>query len=128
MIGQTILVLPIIIALTANAIEHIDNDLLYNLKTLGANSRQIAKAILWEMRYAVLIVAITAYGRVVSEVGISMMVGGNIKWYTRTMTTAIAFVSGKGEFATGIALGIVLILFALLVNILLMLFKECCAS
>jgi len=123
-IGQTILALPIIIALTGNIIEHINKNLPLNLMTLGANSKQIAKTILWETRYALLIVALTAYGRVVSEVGISMIVGGNIRWYTRTITTAIAFETGKGEFAMGIALGMVLIVFALLVNIVITLFKE----
>jgi tungstate transport system permease protein len=123
-IGQTILALPIIIALTGNIIENINKNLLLNLMTLGANGKQIAKTILWETRYALLIVALTAYGRVVSEVGISMMVGGNIRWYTRTITTAIALETGKGEFAMGIALGMVLIVFALLVNITIMLFRE----
>lgn len=123
-IGQTILALPVIVALTGNIIENINKNLPLNLMTLGANGMQIAKTILWETRYALLIVALTAYGRVVSEVGISMMVGGNIRWYTRTITTAIAFQTGKGEFAMGIGLGIVLILFALLVNIVMALFRE----
>jgi tungstate transport system permease protein len=64
-----------------------------------------------------MLAAMAAYGRIVSEVGISMMVGGNIKWHTRTITTAIALETGKGEFAVGIALGMVLLAVALLVNI-----------
>jgi tungstate transport system permease protein len=64
-----------------------------------------------------MLAAMAAYGRIVSEVGISMMVGGNIKWHTRTITTAIALETGKGEFAVGIALGMVLLTVALLVNI-----------
>ena len=116
-IGQTILALPIVIALTASAIEHLDQDLPSRLQTMGANKHQIMLTMLWETRYALFVMALTVYGRVVSEVGISMMVGGNIKWYTRTITTAIALETSKGEFATSIALGMILILFALLVNI-----------
>jgi tungstate transport system permease protein len=70
-----------------------------------------------EARYSIMLAAMAAYGRIVSEVGISMMVGGNIKWHTRTITTAIALETGKGEFAVGIALGMVLLAVALLVNI-----------
>ena len=58
-----------------------------------------------------------AYGRIVSEVGISMMVGGNIKWHTRTITTANALETGKGQFAMGIALGLILLVLALMVNV-----------
>jgi tungstate transport system permease protein len=64
------------------------------------------------VRHGILAAALTAYGRVMTEVGISMMVGGNIKWSTRTITTAIALETGKGMFATGIALGLVLLLIA----------------
>jgi tungstate transport system permease protein len=72
---------------------------------------------IWEARYAVISAAVTAYGRVISEVGVSMMLGGNIKWHTRTITTAIALETGKGEFATGLALGIVLLSISFSVNI-----------
>lgn len=122
-IGQTILALPIVIALTASAIEHLDKDLTLRLETLGANRRQIMFTMLWETKYALLVMMLTTYGRVVSEVGISMMVGGNIKWYTRTITTAIALETSKGAFATSIALGMVLIIFAFLVNLLMSTFK-----
>ena len=64
-----------------------------------------------------MLAAMAAYGRIVSEVGISMMVGGNIKWHTRTITTAIALETGKGEFAMGIALGVVLMVIAFVVNL-----------
>ncbi|MBA4357783.1 MAG: ABC transporter permease, partial [Desulfovibrio sp.] len=75
-------------------------------------------ATLVEARFAMALAAATAFGRIVSEIGIAMMVGGNIKYQTRTITTAIALETGKGEFATGIALGIVLMLVALVVNLL----------
>ncbi|HOG85561.1 MAG TPA: ABC transporter permease, partial [Deltaproteobacteria bacterium] len=86
------------------------------LHALGARGAQIALTSLMEARYAVLIAAITAYGRAISEVGASMIIGGNIKWHTRTITTAIALETGKGEFGMAIALGLVLLLLAFLVN------------
>ena len=116
-IGQTILSLPIIIALTATAVEAADRNLRITLMSLGANGRQIAVSTLWEVRLGILAAAVTATGRVLTEVGISLMVGGNIKWHTRTITTAIALETNKGEFGMGIALGLVLLLIALTVNI-----------
>ena len=118
-LAQTILVLPIVVSLTATAVEGLDRRLRLTLITLGANARQIALQTLLEARFAVLTAAVTAYGRAISEVGISMMIGGNIKWHTRTITTAVALETGKGEFAMGIALGIVLLTLALLVNAVL---------
>ena len=118
-IGQAILALPIIIALTATAVEAIDRNLRFTLMSLGANRRQIAMTCLWEVRLGILAAAVTATGRVLTEVGISLMVGGNIKWHTRTITTAIALETSKGEFGTGIALGLVLLLIALTVNVIL---------
>eukprot|EP00831_Metopus_contortus_P021003 TRINITY_DN19342_c0_g1_i1.p1 TRINITY_DN19342_c0_g1~~TRINITY_DN19342_c0_g1_i1.p1 ORF type:complete len:281 (-),score=58.91 TRINITY_DN19342_c0_g1_i1:683-1525(-) len=115
--GQTLLGLPIIIAMTATAVEALDQRLPMTLITLGANSRQMMWATILEARYSIMLAAMSAYGRIVSEVGISMMVGGNIKWHTRTITTAIALETGKGEFAVGVALGMVLLAVALLVNI-----------
>ncbi|MDY6970346.1 MAG: ABC transporter permease, partial [Spirochaetota bacterium] len=115
-IAQTILILPIVISLTATAIDSLDSRLGLTLLTLGAEGKQIIITSLYEARFAVLAAAATAYGRAISEVGVSMMIGGNIKWHTRTVTTAIALESGKGEFATGIALGIVLLFIALFVN------------
>jgi tungstate transport system permease protein len=118
-IGQIILGLPIIIALTASAVEHMDDRLRHTLLTLGADKRQVMLSTVWEARYAILAAAVTAYGRIVSEVGISMMVGGNIKWHTRTITTAIALETNKGQFGMGIALGLVLLAIAFAVNLLL---------
>ena len=115
--GQAILALPIVVALTATAVEAADRNLPVALMSLGANRRQIAVSTLWEVRLGILAAAVTATGRVLTEVGISLMVGGNIKWHTRTITTAIALETGKGEFGTGIALGLVLLLIALTINI-----------
>ncbi|MDH3390523.1 MAG: ABC transporter permease [Desulfobulbaceae bacterium] len=116
-VGQAILALPIVIALTATAVEASDRNLRITLMSLGANRFQIAKSTLWEVRLGLLAAAVTATGRVLTEVGISLMVGGNIKWHTRTITTAIALETNKGEFGMGIALGLVLLLIALTVNI-----------
>ncbi|MEN8232476.1 MAG: ABC transporter permease [Thermodesulfobacteriota bacterium] len=118
-IGQTILSLPIVIALTATAVEASDRNLRITLMSLGASRFQIAKSTLWEVRLGIMAAAVTATGRVLTEVGISLMVGGNIKWHTRTITTAIALETNKGEFGMGVALGLVLLLIAFTVNIFL---------
>ena len=123
-IGQTILALPVITALTAAAVESLDRRLRPTLSALGAGSRQMLLTTVREAHFGILTAAVTAYGRVMTEVGISMMVGGNIKWHTRTITTAIALETGKGEFATGIALGLVLLLIALAVNFSLSFLKR----
>jgi tungstate transport system permease protein len=122
--AQTLLITPIVVSLTATAIEGLDRRLRLTLLALGARGKQIALTSLSEARYAVLIAAVTAYGRAISEVGVSMMIGGNIKWHTRTITTAIALETGKGEFAMGIALGIVLLSLAFFVNSLLTMLKK----
>jgi tungstate transport system permease protein len=123
-IGQTLLALPIIISLSASAVEGMDKKLKLTLMSFGLTSSQVIKNVAWELRHSFLAVAITAYGRIVAEVGVAMMIGGNIKWFTRTITTAISLETGKGEFAMGIALGIVLILISLSVNILIYILKN----
>jgi tungstate transport system permease protein len=114
--GLTVLALPIVIAITAATVENIDPELKLTLVSLGAARHHILGTCLWEVRYGILAGVVTAFGRVFTEVGIAMMVGGNIKYHTRTMTTAIALETNKGQFADGIALGIVLIIIALGVN------------
>lgn len=123
-IGQIVLGLPIIIALTASVVEAVDKRLYLSLKGLGASSNQILIATLLEAKFGLMTAAMTAYGRIMTEIGISMMVGGNIKYHTRTITTAIALETGKGEFVTGIALGLVLFCIALMVNISLSIMKR----
>lgn len=116
-IGQVILGTPIVAAYTATAIEGLDSRLRQTLMTLGASGGRLALTSLWEARFMILVAALTAFGRIVGEVGSAMMLGGNIKWHTRTITTAITLETGKGEFALGIALGVILILISLLLNI-----------
>jgi tungstate transport system permease protein len=116
-IGQTILALPIVIGLSATAVESLDRKLRITIMSMGADRRQLFLTSLWESRHGMLAGAIAAYGRVMTEVGISMMVGGNIKWYTRTITTAIALETNKGQFGMGVALGLVLLAIAFCVNL-----------
>ncbi|MBF0234348.1 MAG: ABC transporter permease [Desulfamplus sp.] len=116
-IGQSILAFPVVTALTASTIEGIDPQLKLTLISLGAGKKEIILTSLWEVRFGIVAAVVTAYGRVMTEVGISMMVGGNIKWHTRTITTAIALETGKGMFANGIALGLVLLAIAFAVNL-----------
>ena len=116
-IGQVILGLPIVISYTATAIEGLDNRLKLTLQTLGASGGKLALTSLWEGRFQVLVAALTSYGRIIGEVGSAMMLGGNIKWHTRTITTAITLETGKGDFALGIALGVVLLAISFALNI-----------
>lgn len=123
-VAEVFLILPIVISLTATAIEGLDRRLRATLRSLGAGRMQLALTSLHEARFAVLIAGITAYGRAISEVGIAMMIGGNIKWYTRTMTTAITLETGKGQFSMGIALGVVLLLIVFALNAVLVLLRR----
>jgi len=116
-IGLTILGLPIVVALTATAVESLDRRLRHTLLTLGASPSQVLLTTLWEARFSLALAAVAAFGRVATEVGVAMMVGGNIKWHTRTITTAIALETNKGQFALGMALGVILLSIALAVNL-----------
>lgn len=115
-IGLAILGLPIVTAMTAVAVEGIDDDVRQTILTLGASRLQAVWCCLAEARHAIALAVVTAFGRIATEVGIAMMIGGNIKWHTRTMTTAIALETGRGEFAQGVALGIILLFIAFGVN------------
>jgi tungstate transport system permease protein len=118
-IGQFVLSMPIIIALTHSAIQGIDVKVRRTALTLGATEIQAAWSVIKEARYAVMSAIIAGFGRIIAEVGSAMMLGGNIKGTTRTMTTAISLETSKGEFGFGIALGIILLLISLSINILL---------
>jgi tungstate transport system permease protein len=115
-IGLSILALPITTNLTVSAITSLDERLFITCKSLGATRIQQAWMIIREARFAVMAAIVVSFGRVVSEVGIAMMLGGNIKGFTRTMTTAIALETSKGEFPLGLALGAILLSVALCVN------------
>ena len=123
-IGQTILALPIVSALSLSATQGIDKRVEKTARTLGANGLQAAFIILAEGKFTIIAAIIAGFGRIFAEVGISMMLGGNIRGYTRNITTAIAFETGKGEFALGIALGIILLTIAFSINILFHYFQK----
>ncbi len=118
-IGQAILAFPIVTSLVASAIAALDPLLPEVLTTLGARRWGVLWMTVREARSAVLSAGLAAFGRVVGEVGAAMMLGGNIRWYTRTITTAIALETSKGEFELGLALGIILMATSLGVNALL---------
>jgi tungstate transport system permease protein len=117
-IGQFVLATPIIVALTISAIQSMDPRVKSTAMTLGAGPLRTAMTVLTEARFALMASVIAGFGRVIAEVGSAMMVGGNIRGYTRIMTTAIALETAKGEFAFGLALGFILLFVAFSINIL----------
>ena len=116
-IGQVILIIPIVTTFTISAISRIDERYRKTALTLGANALQTAWLIVREARFGIVAAVVAAFGRVIAEVGISMMLGGNAKGFTRTMTTAMALEYDKGEFVLGVALGIVLLAVSFGVNL-----------
>jgi tungstate transport system permease protein len=116
-IGQVILIIPIVATFTISAISRIDERYRKTAMTLGANPLQTGWVIIREARFGIMAAVVAAYGRVIAEVGISMMLGGNAKGFTRTMTTAMALEYDKGEFVLGVALGIVLLAVSFGVNL-----------
>jgi len=117
-LAQAMLAFPLVCALTVAAITTLDARVMPTALTLGAGGAQAAWAVLKEARFALLAALAAGFGRVVTEVGAAIMVGGNIKGYTRTFTTAIALETAQGDFAQGMALGVILLLVALGVNFL----------
>jgi tungstate transport system permease protein len=116
-VGQFILALPIITALTYAAASSVDERVKKTAESLGASPSQAAWMVLKEGRLGIIAAVIAGFGRVIAEVGSAIMVGGNIKGYTRTMTTAIALETAKGNFALGITLGLILLVVALSINL-----------
>ena len=124
MLGQFVLALPIIISLTASVIENMEKKHYLTILNLRLAPAKLVFCVLYELRYALMVVIATAYGRIVAEVGVAMMIGGNIKYFTRTITTAVSLETNKGEFAMGIALAMVLIFIAFLVNLAIFALKK----
>lgn len=118
-IGQFILATPIITALSISAIQGVDPRIKITAIALGARSYQVVLPIIVEARFAIMAAVIAGFGRIIGEVGSAMMLGGNIRGYTRSITTAIALETSKGEFSLGLALGIILLTVALSINMLL---------
>jgi len=123
-IGETCLILPLIMNMTLVTVHSADQRLISTLKTLGANKQQQIIPILGECRFSILSGVITGFGRAIGEVGAAMMLGGNIQGITRTMTTAIALETSKGDFELGLALGILLLILAFSINFALQLINR----
>jgi len=118
-LGQMILITPILLGLTISALSGVDKAILDTAISLGASGFQVAGVVLREARYAVLAAIIMGFGRAISEVGLALMVGGNIRGFTRVITTAISLETSKGELELSLALGIILLFIALVINTLL---------
>jgi len=118
-IAQTIIAAPVVTGLTAAALQQLDPRLRLQLLGLGASRVQMVVALWREARLPLLAALMAGFGSVISEVGASMMVGGNIRGQTRVLTTATVLETGRGEFGMAIALGLILLLLAYLVNLAL---------
>jgi tungstate transport system permease protein len=123
-LAQSVLVLPVVTALVRQAIEDADRSHGEQLQSLGAGRLVRSLLLLWDERYALLTILIAAFGRAISEVGAVMVVGGNIDGFTRVMTTSIALETSKGDLPLALALGIVLLLVVLILNILIALVRR----
>ncbi len=123
-IAQTILAFPIITALSHSAIAKVNPVIKLTCRTLGATDLQTSFAIIKEARYGIMASIITAFGRVMAEVGAILIVGGNISGYTRVMTTTIAMETDKGNFELAMALGIILLLISFSINFVLFLIQK----
>ncbi len=117
--GQILLCFPLLVALSHASLQSADKRAWETAITLGAHPLRAMMTVLQEARFGLIAAVIAAFGRIIAEVGSSMMVGGNILHYTRNIPTAIALETSKGSFTQGIALGMVLLLMALLLNVFL---------
>jgi len=115
-LGQFVIAMPVLVAFTLAAVQAADPRFAETAIVHGASRWRVMCSVLHEVRFGVMAAVISGFGRVISEVGCALMVGGNIAGETRTITTAIALETSKGDFAQGIALGMVLIAIALLMN------------
>ena len=116
-IGQVIMIAPILIGLTISALSGVGRSIRETIISLGATESQAIIANIKEARFAILAAVITGFGRVISEVGAAMMIGGNIRGYTRVLTTTIALETSMGNVELSIALGIILLSLALIINV-----------
>jgi tungstate transport system permease protein len=116
-IAQTTLIIPMLTGLTVGALSGIEREMRYTIVSLGATTVQSIITLLQEARFAIFTAILLAFGRAIAEVGTVMLVGGNIRGYTRVLTTAIALNTSTGNFTVSIALGIILLGVALVVNI-----------
>ena len=118
-VAQTIIAAPVVTGLTVSALQQLDPRLRLQLLGLGASRVQMVLALWREARLPLLAALMAAFGSVISEIGASMMVGGNIRYHTRVLTTAIATATSQGDFALALALSGILLLMAYLINLIL---------
>jgi tungstate transport system permease protein len=118
-LGQIALSFPILVAMGHAALQAADKRAWETALTLGASPLRAFYSVMREVRFGLLAALLAAFGRIIAEVGASMMLGGNIMHYTRNIPTAIALETSKGEFSRGIALGLVLLILAFSLNALL---------
>jgi tungstate transport system permease protein len=118
-IGQVILVLPLMVGLIISALEGVNPGITETATALGASRTQTGMLLIREARYGVMTSVILGFGRAISEVGLAIMIGGNIAGQTRVLTTAISLETGRGDIELSIALGIILLLIALIINLAL---------
>jgi tungstate transport system permease protein len=118
-LGQTILITPIMIGLTISALRGVGIQIKETAFSLGATDQQVILTVMKEARAAIVVAILLGFGRALSEVGVAMMIGGNIRGYTRVLTTAISLETSMGDLDLAIALGIILISISLAVNLML---------
>ncbi|HFQ4955845.1 TPA: ABC transporter permease [Vibrio vulnificus] len=118
-LGQMLICFPVLVSMMYGALQSSDRRALETALTLGVSLPRLSGTMIWETRFPLMAATITGFSRIVTEVGCSMMVGGNIMGLTRNIPTAISMESHKGAFAQGVALGIVLLTLALVLNFLL---------
>jgi len=119
-IAQSIIITPIVLALSRQVIEDINNEYYDFFKSLNLTKFQIIKTLIWDARYSLITVSLAGFGRGIAEVGAVIIVGGNINHFTRVMTTSIALETSMGNLPFALALGIILLLISLSVNALVM--------
>jgi tungstate transport system permease protein len=118
-IAQTVIATPIVMGITLAAMQQLPAKLRLQILALGATRLQMVWILIKEARLPLLAAVMAGFGGVISEVGASIMVGGNIKGYSRVLTTATVMETSRGNFDVAIALGIILLLFAYLINLIL---------
>jgi tungstate transport system permease protein len=118
-IAQFILILPIITGFTITATRAVDRSVIDTAVSLGADRRHTAIIVLGEARQALIVAVLAGFGRAVAEVGAVMIVGGDIRWTTRVLTTSIVLETRKGDYSLAIALGIILLLLSFTINMIL---------
>jgi len=123
-VAQTVLVIPIIAALSRQVIEDAWREYEEQLRSLGANRISAALTLIWDTRFSLVTIVLAGFGRAAAEVGAVMIVGGNIDGVTRVMTTAIALETSKGDLPLALGLGIILLSLVLLLNALAALIRE----